>query len=277
MGPRSFGFVNVSATTRAAIWGGDPGRLSGLAMVSAPARAAQDISWDALDPRFQYGGEVLELACAAVAGLRRGRLRHIRALGEELVKLPKVRVELTASPSGRVIRGHLRARRWGIAKNGIAQGVLPIPVEEADYLRRASRIVRRQAARATTLGITCEGVAPSERDELIGEMTPLIEDMPLWVGTLPDRPADRWWVARDASGAALAFAIVVVDRDWALLELLRSVDHTARYVLHTAIVEALRREQVSYLLTDNPMVLRMDPERRAFQRLLGYRVAHLRL
>jgi hypothetical protein len=247
------------------------------------------------DPRLQYGGETLERASAFAAGLQRSRaiepqpparrigsarggatglLATVKVMG----RLPVVDVHLSGSLSGRVIREHLSDRRLGIAKNRIAQGVLPIPASEDEYLQRGRRILRRQVRRAKNSGARCERVtAYAEKRAILDWLTPLIPGMEGWVDTLPHRPDDEWWVARSASNEPLAFAIVVVDGAWAMLELLRSTDHPARHLLHTEIVASLRRAGARYLITDSPMVLRMDPELRYFQRMLGYRVAHLRL
>ncbi len=108
-------------------------------------------------------------------------------------------------------------------------------------------------------------------------MTPLVPGMPEWVDTLPHRDDDQWWAARDNRGHPVAFAIVVVDTEWAMLELLKTIAHPPRYLLHTEIVTALAEVGVRYLVTDSPMALRMDPNLRSFQRLLGYQVANLSL
>jgi len=97
--------------------------------------------------------------------------------------------------------------------------------------------------------------------------------MTAWQEPHPDRPEHQWWVARTCDGKPLAFAIVVVDREWALLEVLRSIEHPARYLLHTHIVGLLTEAGVRYMSTVSPTVLQMEPNLRRFQRTLGYRVA----
>jgi hypothetical protein len=240
------------------------------------------------DAGLQYGGATLELACGfmgALSGRGAGSGRApgapfqgVTAVYRTLTELPRVSVTLTDSASGEVIAAHVRVRRWGVAKNRLAQGILRIPEDVDAYLSRASRLVRRQVRRAQSSGVACRRLqAPAERAELVDQMTPKIADMPRWVDTIPDRPDDDWWVASASDGTPLGFAIVVVDTEWALLELLRCIDHPARYLLHHQIVASLAARGLRYLLTDSPMVLRMDPQLRQLQRMLGYEVANLSL
>lgn len=292
MGLILFGLVHMTATSGASVWPGDvPPREAPIG--AAMTRGGRIIEWG--DPSLQYGGETLERALAFAAGFHPGRepvpLPPARRTGgsssttsgplallQVLTNLPRLTVHLSGSRSGKVIRTHLTSRRFGIAKNRIAQGVLPIPASEEEYLQQGRRILRRQVRRAKTSGSICDPVTSyKDKREILDWLTPRIPGMDGWVDTLPHRPDDEWWVARSASGEPLAVAIVVVDGEWAMLELLRSIDHPARHLLHTEIVASLRRAGTSYLITDSPMVLRMDPELRYFQRMLGYRVAHLRL
>lgn len=237
--------------------------------------------------RFQYGGEAFEVACdfaGVLQGRRPPKRSHVAerrlpgpvALTLTVASLPRLSVELSDSPSGEVIREHLRARRFGIPKNRWAQGVLGLPASEEEYLRRGSRIVGRQVRRARAAEVTCRELTSSwQRERLLRGITHHVRGMDTWVDTLPDRPDDHWWSAHDRAGDPTGFAIVVADTDWAMLELLKSTDHPTRYLLHTEIVTALARSGIRYLLTDSPMVFRMDPHLRSFQRLLGYQVAHL--
>jgi hypothetical protein len=241
------------------------------------------------DAQVQYGGETFERACQFMGWFQRrrplspskeseGRLEGPLALVTTLNSLPRLTVRISDTPSGQVIKDRLRSRRWGVPKNRLAQGVLSLPTSEEEYLRQRTRIVGRQVRAARSVEITCAELASSaEREELLRQITPRVVGMHEWVDTLPDRDDDQWWAARDNVGDPVAFAIVVVDTDWAMLELLKATDHPARYLLHTEIVTALARDGVRYLVTDSPMALRMDPNRRSFQRLLGYHVANLSL
>jgi hypothetical protein len=255
---------------------------------AAEARGGLDVDWATVDARLQHGGAALELACQFVARLRRrpvldgppwrptGWLRGPVALAVLVRSLPRLPVRLTGAPSARVIEEHLHRRKFGIAKNRIAQGVLPIPASPQQYLRDGSRQVRRQVGRAKDAGISAAPLTErDERREVLRWLTPRVPGMEEWVDALPDREGDQWWVARRGDGKPVGFAILVADRDWALLELLKSTDHAARYLLHTEIVAALCRSGVRYLLTDSPSVSRMETNLRRFQRTLGYRVAHL--
>jgi hypothetical protein len=237
----------------------------------------------------QYGGETFERACRFVGWSKRrrasnssdeseGRLEGPRALLVTLNALPRLTVRVSDTPSGQVIQDHLRSRRWGVPKNRLAQGVLSLPAGEQEYLRQRTRIVGRQVRAARSAEITCAKLTScAEREELLRQITPRVVGMHEWVETLPHRDDDQWWAARDKLGDPVAFAIVVVDTHWAMLELLKTVAHPPRYLLHTEIVTALARDGVRYLVTDSPMALRMDPNLRSFQRLLGYQVANLSL
>jgi hypothetical protein len=229
----------------------------------------------------QYGGETLERACAVGGSLKHPgphSLINASALLAVLRQLPILPVELTGGTGGRVIADHLRVRRLGVPKNRIAQGVLPLRAGEQDYLGSCSRIVRRQIRRARLSGVECSRLTSDEQRWLvIRQLTPQVPGMPRWVDRLPGRFSDDWWVAREATGRPVGFAIVVADTRWAMLDLLISLEHPARYLLHTEIVTDLGKAGVRYLMTDSPTVLRMDRHVRQFQRVLGYRVAHLAL
>jgi hypothetical protein len=239
--------------------------------------------------QVQYGGETFERACRFVERFQRrrpsssatdsdGRLEGPLALLITLNSLPRLTVRVSQTPSGQVIKDRLRSRRWGVPKNRLAQGVLALTVSEEEYLRQRTRIVGRQVRAARSAEISCAQLASSaERGELLRQITPRVAGMHEWVDTLPHRDDDQWWSARDNLGDPVAFAIVVADTDWAMLQLLRTNAHPPRYLLHTEIVTALARDGVRYLVTDSPMALRMDPNLRGFQRLLGYQVANLSL
>jgi hypothetical protein len=239
--------------------------------------------------QVQYGGETFERACRFVGRFQRrppsssgpeadGWLEGPLALLTTLKSLPRLTVRVSETPSGQVIKDRLRSRRWGVPKNRLAQGVLSLPISEEDYLRQRTRIVGRQVRAARAAEITCAQLPSSaERWELLRQITPRVAGMHEWVDTLPHRDDDQWWAARDNLGHPVAFAIVVADTDWAMLQLLRTNAHPPRYLLHTEIVTTLARDGVRYLVTDSPMALRMDPNLRSFQRLLGYQVANLSL
>jgi hypothetical protein len=238
---------------------------------------------DAVNPRLQYGGDQFEQACeladrfqGGAPALRGFRLDSVRALWSVMTSLPRLPVALTSTSGGRVIDRHLAARRWGVPKNRFAQGVLELFRSEKAYLRHCHRLVRRQVRRGRGAGLTCAEVeSTSERGQLMRWLIPLMAHVEGWTDVLPPATDARWWVARNAGGEPVALAILVIDSEWAMLSLLKSTDHAARYLLHTEVAVSLGRAGVRYLLTDSPMVLRMDPNVRFFQRMLGYQVAHL--
>jgi len=241
------------------------------------------INRNAVNPRVQYGGDQLEQACELVEHFRRGapalrgfRLDAVRALWSVMFSLPRLSVTLTSSPNGREINHHLGLRSWGVRKNRIAQAVLPVPAGEEEYLRRGHRIVRRQVRRARAAGVSCEVLSSErERADVRRWLAPRKPGLDGWLDDL-SHPSDAcWWVARSADGDPIAIAVVAVDSDAALLQILVSTDHPARYLLHTEIVVSLARTGVRYLLTISPMLPRMAPNLRYFQWMLGYQVAHL--
>jgi hypothetical protein len=80
----------------------------------------------------------------------------------------------------------------------------------------------------------------------------------------------------DPDGGVVADSVLSVDEDVALLHGLVSSSSNARWLLHTAIVERLCG-RCSVLLLNSEDAYVMSPGTQHFQRLLGYRIARLRL
>ena len=247
-------------------------------------------------PELQYGGATFESASEYVRGLQtwtepaRARVARAltdvegsRAVAAELGGLHSVAVSLSDSPAGRLIARHLAEQRWGVDRNRMAQGILLLPPTFADYRRgRARQAMRTNNRAATEEGITCRRLEP-------GAVQSSFER---WErqGVLPDKVAHhyrlcepnavrdaRWYVALDRTTSPVGVAKVWVDTEWALLSGMACVSHSTRWLLHTHIVEELYRAEVGRLCIRDGLSLQMSPAHQYFQRLLGYRVAHLRV
>jgi hypothetical protein len=183
------------------------------------------------------------------------------------LRLPSIRIRLTASPAGRMIGEHLAIRERGRWKYRRAQGVLPLPADFSQYLRgRHRQAVRTNATHARNAGLTIESCT-------IDNWTPGRGDVR--AAHISPGPIERWMV-RDPNGGVVADSILSVDEDVALLHGLVSSSSNARWLLHTAIVERLCGH-CSILLLNSEDAYVMGTGTQHFQRLLGYRIARLRL
>lgn len=226
----------------------------------------------------EYGTVALSIACRAVEerqwiegwGPRAIWLRAWRSslpLACYRLRVPPLWVQLTESPGGRMIGEHLGIRHHGRWRFRHAQGVLPLPVEFSEYLRgRHRQAVRTNVAHARSAGLTVhsctvESWEPGPDDSRAAQIT--------------RGPVERWTVV-DVGGAVVANAILSVDEHVALLHGLVAHVTYARWQLHAAIVERLCGE-CDVLLVNSENAYLLAPGARHFQRLLGYRIRHLRL
>jgi hypothetical protein len=191
-----------------------------------------------------------------------------------LARLPRVDVRLSDSSAGREIDAYLRARARGLYRNRIAQGVLYVPEQPADYLRGRSRqAVRTNLRRAEAAQLHCRAVLDiDERRDAAVEL-----GMDEWTAKLADRPRDPVWVARNGASENVGLLWATVDSEWAMLRLLVATRSEARYALHTELVTHLCSRGVRYLMVREVSALLLTPGLQYFQQLLGYRVAHLRV
>ena len=225
-----------------------------------------------------YGSpSLLRACCIAVAcqgiesrGLRAAWLR-LRAGSLSLwwyrARLPRVEVRLTDSPSGRMIGEHLAIRRGRHWRFRHAQGVLPLPAEISEYLRgRHRQAVRTNLRHAREAGLRVEhhplsDWRPGSDDSRLAHISP--------------GAVERWDLVR-SDGAIVGQAILSVDEEVALLHGLMSLVPYGRWLLHTAIVERLCGSCGVLLINCEDAYL-MSAGTQYFQRLLGYRIAGLRL
>ena len=213
--------------------------------------------------RFRGGGDV-------VAG--------VVASATLLARLPRTSVALTDSASGRAIRAHLTERRYGIPRYRIAQGVLPIPESIDAYLRgRHRQAVRTNLGHARALGIRCVPLTDvSQRRAYAPLVDPDLTD-PWKREQLLTRSEACCWIALDADEQPVGLAVVSIDDEAAILWSLTGRDSPARWLLHTQIVDTLATAGVRQLVVNARMAPLLPPGIQYFQRLLGYRVAHVRL
>lgn len=221
-----------------------------------------------------YGSRWLAKASDCAGALRQagartpaGRMRALALLPYLLTLLcviPRTRLRLSRSPSGELIRSHLRLRRWGLPRFRLAQGVMHLPESFATYMRgRSKQAVRTNVARARARGI-------QSTYTIVPGWTPL--DHPC----APAAPA-QCWQATSQTGVVLGEAWVTVDEECALLHSLVTKETDVRWLLHTAIVEQLCISGCRHLLTDSYDAFLMPAGQQYFQRLLGYSVERLHL
>jgi hypothetical protein len=229
---------------------------------------------------IQHGGQTLIDASCFVRRLggtretgdrRVGVIHGSRAVWAVWRGVPKVSVNLTASSCAELMSNQLAIRRWGVPKNRIAQGVLPIPSDLGTYLRAGHRLVRRQVRRASEAGIECRMLPGPEREAVLDELTARkqrgCDDQDgrqlgaarRWsddeAAGWSERSDDEWWAAIRPDGTSVALASICVDEEWAFLRGLISVEHPARYLLHLRLVEELAGREVRYLWTAAPSAL----------------------
>jgi hypothetical protein len=231
-------------------------------------------------PDTGYGSPMFLRACRIVAAYGQIDARQPRALravwlriwaGSPLLmwyrlRLPSIRIRLTASPAGRMIGEHFAIRERGHWKYRRAQGVLLLPAEFSQYLRgRHRQAVRTNVTHARSAGLTVKSCTvdhwmPGRGDFRAAHIAP--------------GPIEKWMVL-GPNGGVVADSILSVDEDVALLHGLVSSSPNARWLLHTAIVERLCGN-CSVLLVNSEDAYLMGTGNQHFQRLLGYRIARLR-
>jgi hypothetical protein len=240
---------------------------------------------------LQYGGEAFVAASGflrrfvpwEVPGATQERaplLGGVKGAVRLLASLPSLPVALSETEAGERLRAHFNHRIWGIPHFRLAQGVLVIPGEDdPPYLAGRSRqAVRTNMRKARAAGITCRPLTDvAERRSAAQRPHSCASWMSKWGEELFGAPGDMWWAAFEPSGAPVTIAQVTVDQEWALLQSFVSTDLASRYLLHTALVEALARANVRYLAVNGEIAPLLDPNLQYWQRLLGYRVANLRL
>jgi hypothetical protein len=174
-------------------------------------------------------------------------------------------------------------RDWFGPRRRLAWAVLDLPAAEEHYLvGRPKQALRTNLRHARTLRVTSSRVTYETWFEAVSAVMHARDDSP---GPEHDRPGPgqqaAFYVARDARGAALAFAGAAVFGQFAALFALvgrpdRQPDASwARYQLHTFLALDLGCSGVEYLVTGS--ALREPAGNQYFQHLLGYRARNLRI
>jgi hypothetical protein len=91
------------------------------------------------------------------------------------------------------------------------------------------------------------------------------------------RSADEWVIAVDRNDDVVGGALVTVDRNWAMLNILVGVAYPVLYALHTEVVLTLGAVGVEYLFASDRSALVLSEGQQYLQRILGYRVVNLDL
>jgi hypothetical protein len=233
---------------------------------------------------LQYGGACFREASAFVRGALRceeatQRYPLLRgpigawALLCLISRLPRLTVSLTDARAGRVIDAYLRNRRRGIRSRLLAQGVLALPQKPEHYLSgRHRQAVRTNVSRAAKEGIQCTPLPAHQAVRRLAARRLVGDEM------LDSRSNDdEWLIAYDRDGNVVGGALVTVDRDWAMLNILAALSYPVRYALHTNLVLMLGSRGVGHLFVTGQSALMLPDGLQYLQRILGYRVVNLHL
>jgi hypothetical protein len=172
---------------------------------------------------------------------------------------------------------------WFGRRRRLAWAVLDLPAAEDHYLvGHHKQALRTNLRHARALGVTSSRVTYETWFEAVCGIMRARDSKP---GPEQDSPRPdqhvAYYVARDASGTALAFAgVAVLGQCAVLFDLVSRPDRQpdaswARYQLHTFLVFDLGSSGVEHLLTGS--ALQEPPGQQHFQHLLGYRPRNLRV
>jgi hypothetical protein len=172
---------------------------------------------------------------------------------------------------------------WFGPRRGLAWAVLDLPAAEEHYLvGRPRQALRTNLRHARDIGVASSRVTYETWFEAVSAVMRARGEKP---GPEQDRPGPgqqvAYYVARDAGGAALAFAGAALFGQFAVLFALvsrpdRQPDASwARYQLHTFLALDLGCSGVQHLLAGS--ALREPAGNQYFQYLLGYRARNLRV
>jgi hypothetical protein len=222
----------------------------------------------------------------AAAARRPGRLVALIAL---LARTPREYVVLSESCTGQALDRYLNQRRFGIFKNRLCRGVLPLPGNHADYLRgRARHALRTNLKKAAAAGIRCEVMSDPQRAGT--EVSVVMRRR--W-GHLPEAELHAWTkhfrmrvarpemtvtVARNVDGDTLGVLAATIDDSVSAISFAVATCHEARWALHDHLVRMLIARRVRYLLAQDEGAfgaLAYPTSVQHYQHLLGYELRHV--
>ena len=204
-----------------------------------------------------------------------------------LLRIWREYLVLSESPTGQALAAYFNERSFGIPRNRLCRGVVPLP-QDADYLRgRRRHALRTNLRRAAAVGIRCEVVSDPRRADDASDVLhwywDSLTDTELQAGidevrAVLARPEITVIVARDGHGRPLALAAVVIDDMVCLIELAVAISHEARWALHDYLVRILIARHVRYLLSEGGGLfgaLGFRNNVRHYQHLLEYELRHM--
>ena len=206
-----------------------------------------------------------------------------------ICRLPCHQIVLSARPEGATIRAMLLRHSALAQMTGLMSGVLILPRAPGQYsLGPSKRRLRQKVHRAQRLGLSWAEVNDlQERRNLLkfaNECERTHPDVTYRIAN-PDNQDlleyPLWLAAFSADGSPLLLCVPIIDDELALLRYYRTLgtgpEHsTARYFMTEVLAEHLVSLRVRYLLDDiNPFGL--NNGLRHFQRILGFRIARIRI
>ena len=205
--------------------------------------------------------------------------------------LPRLEARLSSTREGQAIERSLKRRgllkAFSLATAGCC--VLTIPAIASDYSVGSSKqTLRRKTRAAQKAGTACRTIDdPAEQRLLVEQLDRAIaaKSRSAYRDVRADHShlveSDPWTVAFSKDGYPLVIAVTPRDGQWSILQAFISLGETpehsdARYLLTQAVVERLSHAGVRYLVdTHSPSELTNGL--RHFQRMLGFRIARVRV
>lgn len=182
-----------------------------------------------------------------------------------------------------------RPAPWPIRDLLALRSVLSIPGAQGSYEQGSGRqTLRRKMRVAERAGVVVEEVRDLEARRHLLDLTIEREKAhpnATYRNAEPELThlldVDLWLLARTSDGRPLLLAVTPVTHAWGLLSYFRTLEDgdvasAARYLTTAHLVEHLRRRGVRHLL-DPASPFRLPSGLRHFQRMLGYRLARVRI
>ncbi|QIG44258.1 hypothetical protein G5V58_17090 [Nocardioides anomalus] len=220
-------------------------------------------------------------------------VRHRRAVRDAVRAvrgLPALDAAPTDAPGGRAVRRVLDARvSYGVPARLLGTAVLEVPADPEDYTTgRRAQTLRRKIRAAEGRGLKPRPVEdPAERRALVAAADRAERTHADASYRVPDPDNDDllqhdvWLTVDGPDGQPLLLAVAPRDGAFATLRYFRTLGWSdahsdARYLATAALVTELSRLGVRYLI-DTATPPEQTNGLRAFQRMVGFRYARIRL